>query len=125
MAAEVLVYAAAAVLALWGVAHLVPTGAVVRGFGEISPDNARILAMEWIAEGATHLFLAALVVLATALAGTAATGSHVVYRSAAAFLVVIAGLTAVTGARTPVVWFKACPFVLTAVSAALLVASLL
>ncbi len=40
----------------------------------------------------------------------------------AGLLVAIAALTALTGARTPVVWFKVCPIVLSS-SAALLVAA--
>jgi hypothetical protein len=45
-----------------------------------------------------------------------------VYRVAAGLLVALGTLTALTGARTPVVWFKICP-VLLAGSAALLVAA--
>jgi len=63
--AAILAYCAAAVVAVWGVAHAVPTGRVLAGLGT---------------------------------------------------------LTALTGARTPVVWFKICP-VLLAGSAALLVAA--
>ena len=43
-------------------------------------------------------------------------------RVAACLLVGLAGLTTVTGARTPVVWFKICP-VLLSVSAVLLLAA--
>jgi hypothetical protein len=38
-------------------------------------------------------------------------------------LVVLAALTTVTGARTPVIWFRICPFVLTGVAALLVAAS--
>jgi hypothetical protein len=41
------------VLICWGVAHIVPTRVVAAGFEPISPDNRRILIMEWIAEGIT------------------------------------------------------------------------
>ena len=116
MTAQVLVYTGSALLALWGAAHLIPTRAVVRGFGEISRDNALVLTMEWVAEGLTHLFVALLVVLVTAFAGVDASGSLVVYRAAAGFLVAIAILTAATGARTPVVWYRVCPFLLTGVA---------
>ena len=44
-----------------------------------------------------------------------------VYRVAAGLLVALGTLTALTGARTPVVWFKICPVLLTG-SAVLLVA---
>jgi hypothetical protein len=65
--ASILAYAASTVIAAWGVAHLIPTSAVVAGFGPISKDNRLVIAQEWIAEGVTMLFLAALVALATAL----------------------------------------------------------
>jgi hypothetical protein len=116
MTAQLLVYTGSALLALWGTAHLIPTHAVVRGFGEISRDNALVLTMEWVAEGLTHIFVALLVVLVTAVAGVDASGSLVVYRTAAGFLVAIAILTAATGARTPVVWYRLCPFLLAGVA---------
>ena len=37
--------------------------------------------------------------------------------------VLIAGLTALTGARTPVIWFRICPFVLSSAAALLVLAS--
>jgi hypothetical protein len=37
-----LLYVAAAVTGLWGVAHLFATRGVVAGFGELTPDNRRI-----------------------------------------------------------------------------------
>ena len=46
-----------------------------------------------------------------------------VYRVSAGFLVVIAGLTAITGARTPIVPFKICPFLLATVAALFLLGS--
>jgi len=51
----------------WGVAHLFPTGKVVRGFGEISPDNRRIIEMEWIIEGVALVFIGVLVAFVTYL----------------------------------------------------------
>ena len=48
-----------------------------------------------------------------------------VYRVAAGLLVALATLTALTGARTPVVWFKICPVLLAGSAALLLAASLL
>jgi hypothetical protein len=40
---EALLYAGAIVVALWGVAHLIPTGSMVAGFGTITLDNRRVL----------------------------------------------------------------------------------
>ena len=63
--------------------------------------------------------MAALVVAVTAAARDTAV-TAIVYRVVAGLLVALAALTTLTGARTPVVWFKICP-VLLATSAALLV----
>jgi hypothetical protein len=118
----VLAYVAAAVVALWGVAHAVPTRQVVAGFGPLSTDNRRVLVQEWLAEAFTMWGIAAIVIAATA-AGGAVTGVRGwVYWVAAALLVALGVLTAVTGARTRVVWFKVCPLVM-AVAAILLVAA--
>jgi len=125
MTSELLLYAGSAVLAVWGVAHLLPTREVVRGFGEISEDSTYVITMEWIAEGLAHLFVALLVVLVTAIAGPDETASVVTYLVSAGFLVAIGVLTQVTGARVPVMWFKLCPVVMAIVAGAFIVASLL
>jgi len=122
---DVLVYVGGAVLALWGVAHIAPTRSVADSFGEISGDSRRILVMEWVAEGVTHISIGVLVILMAALEVSADPAVRLVYRVSAAALIALAALTALTGARTPVVWFKLCPFVLTSVAALLLAASAL
>ncbi|MEU4259563.1 hypothetical protein [Streptomyces fradiae] len=121
---EVLAYAAAALAGLWGVAHAVPTRSVVAGFGEISADNRRVLVQEWLAEAVAMWAFAVLVAVVTAVGGGTAT-AHWTYRVVAGALLVIAALTAATGARTGVVWFKLCPVVLSCSAALLLIASLL
>jgi len=116
-------YLAAGVLIAWGTAHLAPTRAVAASFGDITHDNRRILIMEWVAEGITHISLGALIVLITAIEGVGDSATHLTYRFVAAVLVVLAALTALTGSRTPVVWFRVCPFVLSAAAALLVAAS--
>jgi hypothetical protein len=118
-----LAYAAAAVVAAWGLAHAVPTRQVVAGFGSITTDNRRIIVQEWLAEAFTMWGVAAMVIAATAAGGAIADVRGWVYRVAAALLVAIGALTALTGARTPVVWFKVCPVVMAVAAALLLVAS--
>jgi len=81
--------------------------------------------MEWVAEGVTHISIGVLVILMAALEVSADPAVRLVYRVSAAALIALAALTALTGARTPVVWFKLCPFVLTSVAALLLAASAL
>ncbi len=56
--------------------------------------------------------------------GGGTTAAHWTYRVTAGALLVLAVLTALTGARTRVVWFKVCPVLLTGSAVLLLVASL-
>ena len=107
----------------WGTAHLAPTRAVAASFGEITPDNRQILIMEWIAEGITHISLGTLIVLITAIEGVSNPATQLVYRVVAAVLLALAALTAATGSRTAVIWFRICPFVLSGAAAFLIVAS--
>ena len=117
-------YLASAILIGWGTAHLAPTRAVTTSFGDITRDNRRILTMEWIAEGITHISLGTLIVLTTAIDGVGDPATHLAYRFVAAVLLLLAALTALTGSRTPVAWFRVCPFVLSAAAALLVVASI-
>ena len=121
--AALLAYVASAILIAWGSAHLAPTRTVVASFGAISGDNRRILVMEWMAEGVTHISIGLLVILATAIEGAGDATTQLVYVVSAGILVVLAGLTAGTGARTPVIWFRVCPFVLTGSGFLLVLAS--
>lgn len=117
-------YLAAVVIAIWGLAHVIPTRRVVAGFGEISADSRRIITQEWLTEGIAMWGIAAFVIAAAASAGPADIRDWV-YRVAAALLVALGVLTAVTGGRTPVVWFKVCPAVMAVSAALLLTASVL
>lgn len=119
---EVLAYVAAALIALWGVSHAVPTRQVVKGFEPITADNRRVLTQEWLAEAFTMWGVAALVVVVTVVDADS-TVTDWAYRACAGLLLALAVLTAVTGARTPVIWFKICPVLLAGSSTLLLVAS--
>lgn len=107
----ILLYAGSLIIFLWGAAHIFPTKSVVRGFGDISEDNKRIVSMTWIAEGLTLCFIGILVFLVTLLVGAGNAASTTVYLSSSAMLLVSAVLSAFTGARTPIVPMKICPFV--------------
>ncbi len=122
--AEVLAYLAAALVGLWGVSHAIPTRQVVASFEPTTADNHRIIAQEWLAEAFTMWGLAALVIAVTAAADPG-DARNWVYRVVAALLVALAILTALTGARTRVIWFKVCPVLLTCTAALLVVASVL
>ena len=121
---QVLVYIAAALIALWGIAHAVPTKRVVASFAPITADNRRVLIQEWLAESLTMWGVATLVVAVTATAADIPV-TAIVYRVVAGLLVALAVLTVLTGARTPIVWFKVCPALLATSAALLLVASIM
>jgi len=120
---SVLGYLAAGVVALWGVAHVLPTAKVVEGFDDTSRDNRLVITQEWIAEAMTMWFISGVVILATAVGGSHQVLTDWVYLASAIMLVALALLTALTGARTPVVFFKICPVLLGATAALLVVAS--
>lgn len=117
-----LAYIAAGLIAVWGVAHAVPTGQVLAGFGPITTDNRRVVLQEWLAEAFTMWGIAALVIAVTAVASTSSVTAWA-YRVSAGLLLALAVLTSVTGARTMVAWFKICPALLTLAAVLLLVAS--
>ena len=121
---EILVYVAAGLLFAWGVSHIIPTKQVVYGFGAIGYDNRQVITMEWIAESLAFWFVAILVTI-TAISSPEAGAAALTYRVSAGFLVGIGILTSLTGARTKVVWFKACPVVMGVCATLLVVASFL
>ena len=120
--AAIIAYIAAAIVAVWGVAHAAPTAQVLAGFAPITADNRRIVLQEWLAEAFTMWGIGAMIIVATAVGAHDADVRQWIYRVAAGLLVALGILTALTGARTPVVWFKVCP-VLLASSAGLLIAA--
>lgn len=117
---QTLLYVAAGLTAIWGIAHLCATEGVVAGFGDISTDNRRVITMEWIVEGVALLSLAVLVVVVTVLdhASPVATGAYAV---AIGTLAVLAVVSLFTGFRVRFLPYRLCPpiFVLSAVLIAL------
>lgn len=95
--------------AAWGVAHIMPTGRVVAGFGNLSKDNRLILTMDWVAEGFTLVLLGVLVAVVTMRGGSADPVTQAVYAVAAGALLVFAVWTAATAARGSVIFFEICP----------------
>ena len=67
MSEGVLLYGGSALTVVWGIAHLFPTKSVVAGFGAITPDNERIITMEWILEGVSLVWIGVLVATVTAI----------------------------------------------------------
>ncbi|MDH3688733.1 MAG: hypothetical protein OEU36_04540 [Gammaproteobacteria bacterium] len=110
MLKEILLYTGSAAIVFWGVAHIVvPTKSIVRGFGPLSENNKRILIMEWIMEGLALCFIGLLVSIITLLQGADDPTATIVYRASSLMLVVMAGVSLFTGARTSITPMKMCP----------------
>ena len=103
-------YLAATMTAIWGIAHLFATTGVVAGFGALTPDNRRIITMEWIIEGVALISTAAFVTAATLIEPKAVVSSAV-YGIAIGTLVVLAIVSLFTGFRIAFLPFRLCPFI--------------
>ena len=110
---EALLYIGSAIAIVWGIAHLVPTRNIVNGFGDISEDNKKIIAMESIAEGITLIFVGFLPLLVTLLADWQDDAARIVYLACGGMLLTMALLTMATGARTALLPYRICPAVKT------------
>jgi hypothetical protein len=117
---QIVLYIGAALTLMWGIAHLFPTKSVVRGFGEISVDNRRIITMEWVVEGVALIFIGILVATVTVI-DHARLVSKAVYIVSVAALAVLAVVSLFTGFKVSFLPFKLCP-VIFSVSAALILA---
>ncbi len=120
-----LLYVGSTIIILWGIAHLIPTKNIVKGFGDISEDNKKIIAMESIAEGLTLCFIGILVTLVTMIGNPTSQTAHIVYLSCSAMLFIMAILTTLTGARTSILPYKICPVVKNIVSILFFLGSIL
>ncbi|MBN2412398.1 hypothetical protein JXQ31_11975 [candidate division KSB1 bacterium] len=113
MANTVFLYIGSIVITLWGIGHLYPTKAIVRGFGDISRDNRLIITMSWINEGLTLIFIGLLVLIITILMDILNPVSILVIRAAAVFLVILSVVSLFTGVKTSIIPVKICPAVKT------------
>ncbi len=108
MLSQWLLLAGSAMIAFWGVMHLVKTGPVVAGFEPLTDDNRYVLTMEWILEGVTLVFVAALVSVTTVWGTPSEYGSIIVYRMSAIFLLGMAAVSLFTGAKASPLPYKLC-----------------
>ena len=104
----ILLFIAAGVTALWGIAHLFATKGAVESFGNISADSRRILTMEWIAEGVALISMAAFVAVAAGIDPLAPVSSAV-FAVAIGTLVTLAIVSLSTGFRVSFLPYKLCP----------------
>ena len=105
---QVLLYTGSAFILFWGIAHLFPTRSVVSGFGEITPDNKRIITMEWIVEGIALIFIGSINATVTVIDYTSSI-SLAVYLSSVVVLIVLAFVSFLTGFKISFLPFKLCP----------------
>jgi len=124
MLSKTLLYTAALLPFVWGVVHLFPTKNVVNGFGDISADNRRIIAMEWIIEGVALIFVGILIAAATFIDPTTPI-SRVVYLLSFLFLNALSVISLKTGAKVDFLPFRLCPLIFTGASVLLLFGNLL
>lgn len=123
MGNRILLYLGSALPLLWGVAHLVPTRSVLNGFGDITADNRRIVAMEWIGEGVTLIFLGLFVLIVTLIDPTARQ-AKAVYALAFVMLNILSLVSLFTGFKNRFIAFKLCPLIFTLSSLLILAGAL-
>ena len=115
MTNQIILYAASALLVFWGIAHLFPTRSVVKEFGKISRDNKRIVAMEWVNEGATLIFIG-IVIAAVTYVDHTSTVSKAVYRISFLMLNAMSAISLFTGFKIDFLPYKLCPVIFTGTS---------
>ena len=109
---QFLLYIAAAIPFLWGTAHLFPTASVVKGFGDISADNKKIITMEWIIEGVALIFIG-FIIGGVTYTGELNNTTNFIYITSAGVLIALAVVSLFTGFRVNFLPFKLCPILFT------------
>ena len=98
---------------IWGIAHLFPTGNVVKGFGNISPDNINLIKMEWINESLTLIFIGLLTIVITIISNNEFRVVKAVYLVTFLMLEAMSILSVFTGFKIDFLPFKLCPLIFT------------
>jgi hypothetical protein len=106
-----LAYLGGLLLIIWGISHIIPTNNVIKGFGPISADNVHIIAMEWINEGFTLIFLGLLSIAVTLINDNKSKVSKLVYILTFIVLLAMSVLSLFTGFRVDFLPFKLCPLI--------------
>ncbi len=121
---HILILLGALLTIFWGIAHLFPTMSVVKGFGEISLDNKRIVIMEWIVEGVALIFIGTLVAGVTLIDSQSIVSRFVDYLSIVT-LILLALISIFTGFRINFLPFRLCPVIFTVSSLLILMGTML
>jgi hypothetical protein len=112
MTNNLLLYLASLLLIGWGIAHLFPTRNVVKGFGDISLDNQRVITMEWINEGATLIFIG-LLTAAVTIVDPVSMVARTVYWLAIIMLNALSIISLFTGFKVHFLPYRLCPIIFT------------
>lgn len=107
---SIILHVSAAMLVIWGIAHLFPTHSVVKNFGHVSMDNKHIIAMEWIAEGVFIIFIGSIIAVLTYF-DYKNDISIVIYLICFVALNILALVSLFTGFKIRFLPFRLCPFI--------------
>jgi cobalt-zinc-cadmium efflux system protein len=107
---SIILYISAAMLVFWGIAHLIPTRSVVKDFGHVSPDNKKIITMEWVNEGVFMIFIGAVIAVLTYF-GYRNDVSIILYLICFIALNILAIVSVFTGFNIRFLPFRLCPFI--------------
>lgn len=110
---KLLVYLGGLLCIIWGIAHLFPTGNIVKGFGNISPDNINLIKMEWINESLTLIFIGLLTIVITIIRNNEFRVVKAVYLVTFLMLEAMSILSVFTGFKIDFLPFKLCPLIFT------------
>ena len=96
---------------LWGIAHLIPTKSVIKGFWGISEDNKNILLMEWIIEGLALMFIGIISIITIIFSDMENSLRNPILIACSVMLFVLAIESLFTGFKVKMIPFKMCPFI--------------
>jgi hypothetical protein len=113
MIRKILILIGGILTSIWGIAHLFPTKNVVKGFGDISVDNARIITMEWMNEGFTLIFIGLLTIAVTLVSKGNNRVTKMVYLLSFIMLEAMAILSLFTGFQIDFLPYQLCPVIFT------------
>jgi hypothetical protein len=106
---RIMIYIGAALLILWGIWYLYCTQRIINGFGKLSPDNKKILTLGLITKGLFFIFLGIFTVFSVIYGFYYL--SYIQLRMVVVMLIILAGLSLMTGINTKKYHMKFCPVV--------------
>ncbi len=113
MIQKLLIYIGGLLTIVWGIAHLFPTNNVIKGFGNISIDNVRIIKMEWINESLILIFIGLLAIAVRMVNEINCNVARTVYILIFIMLAAMSVLSLYTGFKIDFLPFKLCPLIFT------------